>query len=330
MVLKHILGLALATLLLAAPVRAADVDPYLPADTEGVVSINLRQILGSALVKQVGGVDIIRNALRSQEEVNALLKELMFDPLKDVDRITIAGPSSGETDKGLVIIRGRFNVEKFRARAEKAAKNNKDQLKVRKVKDPRGGEHTVYEFNVVPPQGGAAQTIFAGIPSKNILLAAPSLDYLVDAMRVKPDATKITLKNKAFATLLTRLDDKQSVSFTSVMTEAALKQIPAEIPAADLLKKLTAISGGITLTDGFKLEVMAATKQAADAKALGAKINEGLNAALILVGIAAMNEPKLAPVMDLVKSLKTSVKDTTVTVKGEVSGEMLQKLIPKN
>ena len=51
----RILGLGLAAALLASPVRAADIDRYLPADTEVVSIVNVRQILSSALVKQIGG-----------------------------------------------------------------------------------------------------------------------------------------------------------------------------------------------------------------------------------------------------------------------------------
>src|SRR5947207_11717491 len=97
----RVLALGLAAALLAPAARAADVDKYLPKDTEQISVINVRQILGSALLKKVG-LDNIREALKANEEVAGTLKGLGFDPLKDIDRIIAAQPATAEQDKGLV------------------------------------------------------------------------------------------------------------------------------------------------------------------------------------------------------------------------------------
>src|SRR5262245_49111803 len=41
-----------ACILVSASARAGDIDPYLPDDTEAVVSVNVRQILDAPLVKK--------------------------------------------------------------------------------------------------------------------------------------------------------------------------------------------------------------------------------------------------------------------------------------
>jgi len=323
----RVLGLAVAVTLLAGPARAADIDRYLPADTEMVFTVNVRQILGSQLAKKAG-LEQLRDLLRSQEEVDAVLKELGFDPLKDIDKVIAAGPGGGEQDKGLLIVHGRFNVEKFKARADKAAKDNKESLKVLKVKDGQGGEYTVYEIQVPGPQG-MSQTLFVGFAGGTTLLAAPSKDYLVDGLKVKPDATKARLKNKAFQDVLSKLDEQQSFSIATV-GEALTKGPLADLPIKDVLTKVTAVAGGVTLADGIKMEFTIGTKQAADARMISEKIGEGLNTALAFLALAAMNQKELAPALEIVKSLKTSSKDTTVSIKGEVSAEMLNKLLPRD
>jgi len=148
------------------------------------------------------GLDQLRDAIKMNEEVSTLLKDLGLDPFKDIDRVLAAQPATSEQDKGLVIVRGRFDLAKIRARAEKEAKDNKDTFKIQKVKDGQGGEHTIYKFQVPNPQGGEV-TLYAGLASKTVILAAPSKDYLIDALKVKPDATKLKkLKSKAFQDLL--------------------------------------------------------------------------------------------------------------------------------
>jgi hypothetical protein len=319
MFLKHrILGLGLAVALLATPVRAGEVDRYLPKDTEVYSFINIRQILGSGLVKKVG-VENIKALLEQQQEVADVLKSLELDPLKDLDRIISTGPSTGEQDKGLHIIQGRFNIEKFKERADKEAKDNKDIVKPFKI-----GGHTAYEV-VIPD---ANLSVFVGFASKNTILVAMSKDYLGDALKVKADG-KITLNNKAFQAMLEKLDDKQSMALAMVVNGEALNKGPlADVPGniKEYVAKVNAINGGITLTDGFKIEFSAGTKAAEDARSIKEGISQGIDG---LVGvIALLGGKELAPVKELLKAIKTTSKDKSVTIKAEISGEELNKLLP--
>jgi len=320
------LGVALAAALLTTPARAADLDRYLPADTEVVVTWNVRQMLGSPLVKK-SGLDQLRDLINRQEEIEGVLKELNLDPFKDIDKVIAAAPASGEQDKGLFIVHGRFDLARFKARAEKAAKDSKENFKIQKVKDGQGGEHTIYEISV--PIQENKQTLFAGFASRTTLLAAVSKDYLIDGLKTK-DATKARLKNKAFQELLTHMDEQQSVSFATVgeaLTKGPLAQLDA---VKDILPKISAAAGGFTLTDGIKMEFTLSAKQAADAKMLKEKVDEGITFANVLIGLAVMQKKDFAPLGEIVKSIKTSSKDTVVSVKGEVSGDTLDKLRPKD
>jgi hypothetical protein len=321
------LSVALTAALLTASARAADMDRYLPADSEVVATWNIRQVLGSPLFKK-SGLEQLGDLIKQQEEIESVLKELNLDPLKDIDKVIAAAPASGEPDKGLFIVHGRFNLDKFKARAEKAAKDNKENFKIQKVKDGQGGEYTVYEIS--GPIQGNNQTVFAGFASRNTLLAAASKDYLIDGLKVK-DATKVRLKNKAFQELLSHMDEQQSFSFATV--GEVLTKIPllTQFDAVkDLLPKISAVSGGFTITDGIKMEFAFNTKQTADAKLLKEKLDDGLTTANAFIGLAAIQKKELAPLMEIVKSIKLSARDSTVTIKGEVSADLLDKLRSKN
>jgi len=319
MFLKHrILGLGLAVALLASPARAGDVDPYLPADTEVYNVVNIRQILGSGLIKKVG-LDNIKALLQTQQEVGDVLKDLGLDPFKDVDKIISAGPATGEQDKGLIIIRGRFDVEKFTARADKEAKDNKDV-----VKKIRIGDNPAYEVVIAD----AGLSMFVGFAGKNTILAAMSKDYLGDALKVRGEG-KPNLKNKNFADMLTKLDDKQSMAMVvlgDVLTKGPLADAPANIK--DMLAKVAVIHGGITLTDGVKIEFSAGTKEAADARTIKEGIGNAVNAGIGFAALAAMQNKDLAPLVDFLKSVKVTSKDKSVSLKAEISGEDLGKIIP--
>jgi hypothetical protein len=318
---------------MASTARAGEVSPYLPEDTEVYSAINIRQILGSQLIKKVG-LDTIRGFMQQSQELNDVLKDLGLDPLKDIDRIVSAGPSTGEQDKGLTIIQGRFDVEKFRKRAEKEAKDNKDVVKSHKVKDGQGGEHTVYELILSEAIPGAPGNlaIFVGFTGNNkTILVSPSKDYLITGLKIKPDATKVVLKNKAFQEMLEKLDDKQSLSMVTVgeaLTKGQLDNAPQQVK--DILAKVATAHGGLTLTDGIKIEFSVGTKNAEDAKSIKEAVNNFVNLGIAAAGIAAMNNPQIAPAVEFLKSVKVTSRDKIATLKAELTAEDLGKLIPKD
>jgi len=317
---SRILALGLVAMLLTSPVSAGEVDRYLPADTEVYSVFNVRQVLESALIKRIG-VDNIRAAITQNSEVTDILKDLGLDPLKDVDKIISTGPASGEDDKGLVIVHGRFDLEKFRARAKKEIKDNKEV-----VKPVRIGGQDCYEVVI---QDGKL-SVFVGLISEKIILVAMSKDYLGDALKVKA-TDKAALKNKAFQEMLEKMDDKQSMAMAmnaDVLTKGKVGGVLGDFK--DKVAKITTISGGIKLTDGVKIELSGGTKNAADARELKDQLNTYVNFGKAGLAYAAMNEPRLQPLVDFVNSIKTDVTGKAVTLKAEITGDDLNKLLPKD
>ena len=77
--------------------RAADVDPYLPDDTEAVITINVRQIFDAALFKKEAR-DALAKAMEERGGPLKHLKDLDLDPQKDVDSIVLANVG-GDPDR---------------------------------------------------------------------------------------------------------------------------------------------------------------------------------------------------------------------------------------
>jgi hypothetical protein len=310
-----VLGLAA---LLAAPLSAAEVDRFLPKDTEVLLSFNFRQLLDSPLLKDKHGA--IRDALQNNDQVADVLKDLGLDPLKDIDSLTVAAPGAGDQDQGLMILRGRFNVAKLKARAETEAKNNEEVLKIHKVPDGAGGQFLLYEVNVP----NSPQPVFVAVANEKTIVASPGKDYVIDALKTKPGA-KPALKSKEFQALLQKIDGKQTL--TAVALSKALKKgQAAELPGVkDALDMFEAVAGGITIADDVKLEVGLSTKNADDADTLKKNITDGLN--LALAGLALAGKPELAPALDFLKSIKVATKESTVLIRGQIAFEDVQKLI---
>ncbi|HEY1861666.1 MAG TPA: hypothetical protein VGG61_15000, partial [Gemmataceae bacterium] len=180
-----VLGAALAVLAFAAPAptRAGDLETLLPNDTEAVMLINFKQLLAAPLLTKDGAVDILKDALKKNDDAQKIMTELGIDPLKDIESL-ISAQSGTDAEKGLMILKGNFDVAKFRAKAEAVAKENKDHLKIQKVTFD-GADYTVYEVSKLdeliqlPPELAPlagdtkdAKTAFVGV-DKTALLMSP-------------------------------------------------------------------------------------------------------------------------------------------------------------
>src|SRR5208283_5050685 len=125
------------------------------------------------------------------------------DPFKDLDKMVSAGPGGSDNDKGLIIIHGRFNLDKFKTKGEETAKANSDILKIHKIND---GKDILYEVTI----DGLPSSLWVSFASKNTLLVSPGKDYVVDAL--KRTDKPVALKNKDFQGMLEKMDPRQSFS----------------------------------------------------------------------------------------------------------------------
>src|SRR5262249_47961192 len=101
--------------ILAAPLNAATPDKYLPDDSEVVLTVDVRRFLETPLINR--DLDKLREALKGQEKISAELEKLGLDPLKDVDRVTVAAAPGQGNDHFLLVAHGRFDTAKLEARA---------------------------------------------------------------------------------------------------------------------------------------------------------------------------------------------------------------------
>src|SRR5437773_4758475 len=141
-------GLAVAALAWAGRAQAAD-PKYFPPDTEIVVTINVKQILDSELLKgNKDKLEQVKEMIKAQLPVDAQaqkhLEQMGFDPFKDLTSVTVAMPPSKDPEAMFVIIEGAFTPEKVHAVAEQVAQDHGDVFKISKV-----GKYKVFE--ITPP-----------------------------------------------------------------------------------------------------------------------------------------------------------------------------------
>jgi hypothetical protein len=323
--MKILHGMWLVTLVSAlatpAPVRALD-PKYLPNDTEIVFTINLKQILDSELLKaNKEAVEHGKTALENQAGDNPLMKYLKsagFDIFRDLQSITVA--NNGGKEPTAIIIEGTFDPAKFKATAEEAAKANPDALKI-----SRAAGQTIYEIS--PPGDKKA---FATLINGKVLYAAMTREELADAVG-RVAGTKTSNLNKDYAVLLDTVNNKQSVSF--VATGAALSKLTKDAPipngdaAAAVLQSIDGLSGAITVGKEVEFQIGVNAKDEATAKKMAQDGNGMLLGVKFLVGQQATKDERLAPLVDIAKTLRLDNQGSNVLLRGTVSLDVIEKLM---
>jgi hypothetical protein len=320
---------AVLLLAFAGPVAArADLDPLLPPDTESYVSVNVRQVIESPLFqKQL--LAPLKQALEEVggDQLKTILKDLGVDPFKDVDRLTMASPGGVEADRGLIIAQGTFDPAKFKAKAEEAARDHPEALKLHETPLGGGAKHAIWEV-VIPNQDSS---LFVALASNKLLLASPGKDYVVDALKRARDKKKAGLNNKAFQAILEKLDPKQSLSLAFLgksIANADNEVVPKFL--TDAFGNIEAVGGGLDVTNEIKLDILLASKDTESARRMQMALDKGLKLALVGLSLLGEERKELTLLLEVVKSVKVSARGKVVGVSGRLTRDVIEDFFKKD
>jgi len=300
--------LGLALVLAAAPARAAELGKYVPTDADAVAHVNVRQLLGSQLVKKYA-LPQIEAAIKEKKEVQQVLGLLGLDPLKDITGITVTGAGQDQ-NKVFLAVSGKFNLEKIQATAEAVARDKKDELKISKT----GGKN-LYE---ITKEG---KTSYAGFADAGTLVASPSRDYVTDAL-----AGKTGKASKELEDAVAGVDARQSFWAAGVVTAERRRMLASRQESAEFAKSLKAGTVGVIVTDGIAVSLAAQTTDPKAAAKLADLADKGKG---ILQFFSASNEEARPVIDEILKTLEIKSQKTDVTVKFKLSEEVIEKAIKK-
>ncbi len=303
----------------ASTARAADVDMLLPAESEQVFSVNLKQMLESDLIKKYA-LASIKQALEGND-AQKQLKSLGMDPLKDID--TLSGGLWGEDAqniKGLFIARGNFDPKKIFETAEAAAKKDGDKVSI--VKD---GDYTFVKVAM----DNRPEPIFMSVADEKTVLIGTDKPILVTAMKaIDKKATAPAIK-KELADLIATMDSKASMYFCG-LSNGKVGEIPPNPLFDDTeklkkqLQKLESSSMTLRVTGDVSLEFLMAMKDGDAADDFGSTVDELLGKVKAFLPLAAMQDANFKPVVtDVTKSLKSKVDKKTITIVMKVTGSAI-------
>jgi hypothetical protein len=321
MTLVVVAGLALALPLRAAPAPTNEpvkIDKYLPDETLGVFVFNIKLIRESKAYAK--GLQKTVDELLKKDEVQALLKEGGLDPTKDIDR-AVLGIVPGREGMGgpFLVFEGRFDPDKLGAAAESLGKltGGAKKLEIGKVKG--------YELQFGPPEPAVIAFL-----NKNTVILAASKEEIEQAIAKADGKSKAAFKAKELSKLINQLDPKDAFA------AACIAEMPIGGSTSNAGGKVThtaftlaregieSLMVSFAATDVITGKVMFTAKDADAAKTLHAKFEAGLARATEEITRAAGAMKELEPLVEVVKGIKLSNKDQTVTFEGKGGPEVIE------
>ena len=314
---------AVLTAGLTASARSAEIDNLLPAETESVMYLNVRQIIDSDLVKKYA-LGQIKQMLAGNEEAQRMLKDLGLDPLKDIERVTVGIWGKGPEDmQTIAVIRGAFDKDKLIEAAKKEAKNNGDKIAV--VKE---GEHELVKYT----DEKQPKPFFAGVADGKTIIAGNDKKLVAKTLDAAKEKVKPAIK-KELALLLLGMDEKSSMYFCG-MTDGKIDQLPpgVNIPGVDsakLVKQLENMRNfamTFRVTDEVGLDVSMGMKDDDTAEDFGDTISQLIGTVKGFLPLVTGQQPNFKPLADEVsKTLKSKVKAKNVSIVLKLSAEAIGK-----
>jgi hypothetical protein len=308
-------AVAVGLLLVAGSAPAAELEKFIPDDSEIVVSVNVRQLLDSKIAKKFDVAKEFENKVKEKKEAGDVLKALGLDPLKDINRITIAVPGKPDPKHWFIAINGSFDLAKVHDTADKFIKTHGDHIAVSKLENVR-----VYE--VKDPEKN--ETSWACFLSKDVMVVSPTKAYVVDAL-AKHAGKREPKFSKPLKALVAKQDSKQSIWVAAVASTEMKDLLANNEQTKDLADKLESISMGLSLTEDIKLNLLFSTTEEKTAKNLRAKLEAAHGVGKFLVNGNEQLKDYAPLLNDVLNAFKFGQDGGLVTVELTIPASLIDK-----
>jgi hypothetical protein len=308
--------------LVGGTASAAEVDKYLPEDVNAVVSLNVRQVIDSPLFKK-NYLPLIQKELKAKPEVQKQLKDLNFDPLRDLDGVVLGlaescEPEGSNKDPGLfLILHGRFDTAKAHAKLAEIAPFVPKLLQIHKK-----GSSIVYELTL------EEKTLYFALPDRTSIVLSGRKEPVIEALDRATARKKVTLKSEDVGKLIAKTDAKQALwvvatGKTSVEFQTILVGAKKGEKARKTLEDsgVTEVTGGFWVTDGVKAAFGVEVQNGLIAKAVANGLQDELSKQIKNEFDGKLEGP-LAPVREFLRDLVIAADGYHIVIQGEVAGRV--------
>jgi hypothetical protein len=306
----HLLWPLPALVLCAAPAAAADVDRYVPADAIAVASVNVRQLLDAPLVRP-HAQDLVRAALGANAGLQDVLTAAGIDPLRDVSGVVLAARGT-KPEQALLIVRGKFDVERAQQAAAAFAREHPQQLVLHKE-----GSAVVYENR------SSKRPTFAAFADAETVVAALGRAPVSAALRGGGRPVKLRPDLKA---LVSKADGAKAVWLVALAPPELRKQLAQNANTANVADRIKACTATLDVDRDVQVAIDVLTTDARTANSVAEMLDGLRNLGKLMAQNQADVGDLLAQVID---GMKIHTGRSTVEVRLRVPGDTIEKALQK-
>jgi hypothetical protein len=338
-VLVVLAGLLACAPLHAAPVtRKSDAGPnlerYLPADTDFVIAINVKQVVGTPLFVKDFKKKVVE--LLGNEAVKPFLKGAGVNVFTDVDHVVVALGQScyqsteeyGRGNGPLFFFLGRFDPA---ALHKKMADLAKEMPKV--VAPVEVGKAKLYEISLSP-----REKLYAGVVNRSALVVAMNKPLVVAALGRADGTKKTAFKYKELPAALKAFKPDlalQAVGLQEMITSTTYSSFQAGGGKTEFKRTYHTLgeSGIRRFTvrvagkDDARVTVEMHALEKGDVDAFYKKATDGLDSMKAELQRALMRRPQMAPLVKAFENVKVKKAGRTITFEGLADAAAVQAFV---
>jgi hypothetical protein len=321
-----IAALALGLIALSAALsQAATPNKYLPDDTEFVLRVNVKDLLETEIVKK-NALEPIKAGLRENLQLGLIFETLNFDPLKDLQTITLAGkdlganlPMGGGNGGGarprvgevFAVIHGAFDLDKFHKTLADAAKENPAKLA---ISDYSGFKVYEGKENENP--------VFVAFLDKTTAVASNKKNRVTEAIDVSTGKRKAN-PSRTLVNMLAKVSESQAVIMALPLPKNARESMMRNPQTMMIAEKLEGMTGSVAAGKDATAEIHLHTTDAQFAM----QFRQQIEALKLLAAGAIMGQgfPGGDMLAELVENMKTNADGKVVALKLSLTQEMIDK-----
>jgi hypothetical protein len=309
---------AACLLVLPAAARGAtDPLPYLPADTDALLTIEARKVAESELGKKFGA-DLLKELLGISKPATAAVNATGLDPMRDIDFITVGLHINGtNVPKPFALLEGKFDRKKIEDSVAAYMKEHPTHITAITV-----AEKPAYRVN----GGKPTDAMYAAIIDETKIVVAPTEQDLAGAFEAaagkrKPVASKEVLAFLGAVKPTTPIYVRAWVKGKFKDVNLPNEKLKAAVQGVDWATL------GILVTKDVSLTVVLNAPDDASAQKLSDLVGPVVGLVALQVRAAAEDQPELKPVADLLKATKVGASGRMVIAYGVVKGEEIEKAL---
>jgi hypothetical protein len=298
-----------ALCLLAVPAQSAIDRSLIPADAQWLVHVNVKAALGSKVFKALQQFEPDLD-FENNPDFDEVRERLGIDPTKDIHAVTVYGLSH-DKEAVVVMLHTSSVIDRALGNLSGLARRERievDGLELSRWSDPDSCGETVYSY--VARHAGSDNRIVLVSPDANDLIAG------IEAVRGERESLADSDNDLAA--------DAQSGAIVHVSASSQVMKWADFEPASNIAKLVrSAVVEVGEKGSSIYANVRVDTSSSADAT----RVNQILQGAMALAGLASEMEPEMAAVMPLLQGLKFGADGSTLSIHFEQNIEDLLSLI---